>query len=178
MYFISREAAINRMGYSMRKQHWNIYLDKGGNFRRTFLPKVYDGRLLIHPFPRINAIWEAKLREGREEARLRLRKWSVVAMEDKEEAAETERERKKGGVRRDDAVVCSFGILHVNFPTDGREHFTGCSDDSIYVYDLKANKLLLRVLAHTVIEETANMDRLLKVKRGDKEFQSSGAQEQ
>lgn len=39
-------------GSNVRKSN----MDKGGNFRRTFLP-VYDGQLLIHPFPWINAIW-------------------------------------------------------------------------------------------------------------------------
>ncbi|KAH1261558.1 LEC14B [Glycine max] len=33
---------------------------------------------------------------------------------------------------------------------DGRELVAGSSGDSIYVYDLEANKLSLRILAHTV----------------------------
>lgn len=43
----------------------------------------------------------------------------------------------------------SFGIFSVKFSTDGRELVAGTSGDSIYVYDLEANKLSLRILAHT-----------------------------
>ncbi|KAF7804795.1 LEC14B protein [Senna tora] len=43
----------------------------------------------------------------------------------------------------------SFGIFSVRFSTDGRELVAGSSGDSIYVYDLEANKLSLRILAHT-----------------------------
>ncbi|XP_044493891.1 LEC14B protein [Mangifera indica] len=43
----------------------------------------------------------------------------------------------------------SFGIFSVKFSTDGRELVAGSSDDSIYVYDLEANKLSLKILAHT-----------------------------
>jgi WD repeat-containing protein 23 len=43
----------------------------------------------------------------------------------------------------------SFGIFSVKFSTDGRELVAGSSDDSIYVYDLEANKLSLRISAHT-----------------------------
>ncbi|KAK8718059.1 hypothetical protein V6N13_045305 [Hibiscus sabdariffa] len=43
----------------------------------------------------------------------------------------------------------SFGIFSVKFSTDGRELVAGSSDDSIYVYDLEANKLSLRIVAHT-----------------------------
>ncbi|KAI4301315.1 hypothetical protein L6164_034605 [Bauhinia variegata] len=43
----------------------------------------------------------------------------------------------------------SFGIFSVKFSTDGRELVAGSSGDSIYVYDLEANKLSLRILAHT-----------------------------
>ncbi|XP_057963742.1 LEC14B protein isoform X2 [Malania oleifera] len=42
----------------------------------------------------------------------------------------------------------SFGIFSVKFSTDGRELVAGSNDDSIYVYDLEANKLSLRILAH------------------------------
>ncbi|XP_030532705.2 LEC14B protein [Rhodamnia argentea] len=42
----------------------------------------------------------------------------------------------------------SFGIFCVKFSTDGRELIAGSSDDSIYVYDLVANKLSLRIPAH------------------------------
>ena len=44
----------------------------------------------------------------------------------------------------------SFGIFSVKFSTDGRELVAGSSDDSIYVYDLEANKLSLRIEAHSV----------------------------
>ncbi|KAK4775586.1 hypothetical protein SAY87_023547 [Trapa incisa] len=44
---------------------------------------------------------------------------------------------------------CSFGIFSVKFSTDGRELVAGSSDNSIYVYDLEANKLSLRIPAHT-----------------------------
>ncbi|XWS76468.1 hypothetical protein CRYUN_Cryun01aG0178900 [Craigia yunnanensis] len=43
----------------------------------------------------------------------------------------------------------SFGIFSVKFSTDGRELVAGSNDDSIYVYDLEANKLSLRIEAHT-----------------------------
>ncbi|XP_059437263.1 LEC14B homolog isoform X1 [Corylus avellana] len=43
----------------------------------------------------------------------------------------------------------SFGIFSVKFSTDGREVVAGSNDDSIYVYDLEANKLSLRIPAHT-----------------------------
>lgn len=39
----------------------------------------------------------------------------------------------------------------MKFSKDGRELVAGSSDDSIYVYDLEANKLSLRILAHTVL---------------------------
>ncbi|KAJ1435722.1 WD40/YVTN repeat-like-containing domain superfamily [Sesbania bispinosa] len=42
----------------------------------------------------------------------------------------------------------SFGIFSVKFSNDGRELVAGSSGDSIYVYDLEANKLSLRILAH------------------------------
>ncbi|CAK9151000.1 unnamed protein product [Ilex paraguariensis] len=42
----------------------------------------------------------------------------------------------------------SFGIFSVKFSTDGRELVAGSNDDSIYVYDLEANKLSLRISAH------------------------------
>lgn len=44
----------------------------------------------------------------------------------------------------------SFGIFSVKFSTDGRELVAGSSDDSIYVYDLEANRVSLRTIAHTV----------------------------
>jgi WD repeat-containing protein 23 len=48
-----------------------------------------------------------------------------------------------------DRTSYSFGIFSVKFSTDGREIVAGSSDDSIYVYDLEANKLSLRIDAHT-----------------------------
>ncbi|KAM6583156.1 hypothetical protein CsatB_010158 [Cannabis sativa] len=49
----------------------------------------------------------------------------------------------------DDDGGYSLGIFSVKFSTDGRELVTGSSDDSIYVYDLKANKQSLRIQAHS-----------------------------
>lgn len=51
----------------------------------------------------------------------------------------------------DDDRGSSFGIFSVKFSTDGREVVAGSSDDSIYVYDLEANKLSLRISAHAVL---------------------------
>ncbi|KAD6120163.1 hypothetical protein E3N88_11434 [Mikania micrantha] len=42
----------------------------------------------------------------------------------------------------------SFGIFSVKFSNDGRELVAGSNDDSIYVYDIEANKLSLRIQAH------------------------------
>jgi WD repeat-containing protein 23 len=50
----------------------------------------------------------------------------------------------------DDDGGCTFGIFSVKFSTDGREVVAGSNDDSIYVYDLEANKLSLRISAHAV----------------------------
>ncbi|GJM88562.1 hypothetical protein PR202_ga04639 [Eleusine coracana subsp. coracana] len=47
-------------------------------------------------------------------------------------------------------VQYSFGIFSVKFSSDGRELVAGSNDDSLYVYDLHANKLSLRLPAHTV----------------------------
>ncbi|XP_057487349.1 LEC14B protein-like isoform X1 [Actinidia eriantha] len=49
----------------------------------------------------------------------------------------------------DEDGAYSFGIFSVKYSTDGRELVAGSNDDSIYVYDLEANKLSLRILAHT-----------------------------
>ncbi|GER26515.1 transducin family protein / WD-40 repeat family protein, partial [Striga asiatica] len=43
----------------------------------------------------------------------------------------------------------SFGIFSLKFSNDGREIVAGSSDEDIYVYDLVANKLSLRISAHT-----------------------------
>lgn len=51
---------------------------------------------------------------------------------------------------RDNGEGYSFGIFSVKFSTNGRELVAGSSDDAIYVYDLVANKLSLRIDAHTV----------------------------
>ncbi|MFS7943759.1 putative transcription factor WD40-like family [Helianthus anomalus] len=48
----------------------------------------------------------------------------------------------------DDHDDYSFGIFSVKFSTDGRELVAASSDDSIYVYDLAANKLNVRIPAH------------------------------
>lgn len=50
----------------------------------------------------------------------------------------------------DDDEDYSVGIFSVKFSTDGRELVAGSSDDSIYMYDLEANKVTSRILAHTV----------------------------
>ena len=50
----------------------------------------------------------------------------------------------------DDDGDYSFGIFSVKFSTDGRELVAACSDNSIYVYDLEAHKLTLRIPAHSV----------------------------
>ncbi|KAK9076140.1 hypothetical protein SSX86_004473 [Deinandra increscens subsp. villosa] len=42
----------------------------------------------------------------------------------------------------------AFGIFSVKFSTDGRELVAASNDDSIYVYDLEANKLNIRIPAH------------------------------
>jgi len=47
-------------------------------------------------------------------------------------------------------VQYAFGIFSVKFSSDGRELVAGSNDESIYVYDLHANKLTLRLPAHTV----------------------------
>nr|XP_043637322.1 LEC14B protein [Erigeron canadensis] len=49
----------------------------------------------------------------------------------------------------DDEGGYSFGIFSVKFSNDGKELVAGSSDDSIYVYDIEANKLSLRIQAHT-----------------------------
>ncbi|KAJ1262861.1 hypothetical protein BS78_09G141300 [Paspalum vaginatum] len=46
-------------------------------------------------------------------------------------------------------VQYSFGIFSVKFSSDGRELVAGSNDESIYVYDICANKLTLRLPAHT-----------------------------
>jgi WD repeat-containing protein 23 len=47
-------------------------------------------------------------------------------------------------------VQYAFGIFSVKFSSDGRELVAGSNDEAIYVYDLHANKLTLRLPAHTV----------------------------
>lgn len=49
----------------------------------------------------------------------------------------------------EDDGIYSFEIFSLKFSTDGRELVAGSSGDSIYVYDLEANKLSLKILAHT-----------------------------
>ncbi|KAL0459595.1 UNVERIFIED_CONTAM: LEC14B protein [Sesamum latifolium] len=43
----------------------------------------------------------------------------------------------------------SFGIFSLKFSTDGREVVAGSSNEDIYVYDLEARKVSLRISAHT-----------------------------
>ncbi|KAJ4769019.1 Transducin family protein / WD-40 repeat family protein [Rhynchospora pubera] len=43
----------------------------------------------------------------------------------------------------------SLGIFSIKFSMDGREIVAGTNNDSIYVYDLLANKVSLRLVAHT-----------------------------
>lgn len=50
----------------------------------------------------------------------------------------------------EDDGMYSFGIFSLKFSADGRELVAGSSGDSIYVYDLEANKRSLKILAHTV----------------------------
>lgn len=47
-----------------------------------------------------------------------------------------------------------FGIFSVKFSTDGREIVAASSDESIYVYDLAANKINVRIPAHSVRNNT------------------------
>lgn len=51
----------------------------------------------------------------------------------------------------------SIGIFSVQFSTDGRELVAGSNNDSIYVYDLVANKLALCFPAHTVWIQHPNL---------------------
>lgn len=44
-----------------------------------------------------------------------------------------------------------FGIFSVKFSTDGQEVVAASGDNSIYVYDLEANKRSLRIPAHKVL---------------------------
>uniref|UniRef100_A0A2P2LTJ3 LEC14B family protein n=2 Tax=Rhizophora mucronata TaxID=61149 RepID=A0A2P2LTJ3_RHIMU len=41
-----------------------------------------------------------------------------------------------------------FGIFSVKFSTDGRELVASSNDNSIYLYDLEANRRSLRIPAH------------------------------
>ncbi|KAG6431124.1 hypothetical protein SASPL_109199 [Salvia splendens] len=50
----------------------------------------------------------------------------------------------------DDYHHYSLGIFSVKCSTDGREIVAASSDDAIYVYDLEAKKLSLRIEAHRV----------------------------
>lgn len=43
-----------------------------------------------------------------------------------------------------------FGIWSLQFSEDGRELVAGSNDKCIYVYDLEANKPVLRINAHKV----------------------------
>lgn len=48
-----------------------------------------------------------------------------------------------------DAGGYSFRIFSLKFSTDGREIVAGSSDEDIYIYDLEAKKVNLRIPAHT-----------------------------
>lgn len=50
----------------------------------------------------------------------------------------------------DDYYDYSFGIFSVKFSTDGRELVAASKDEAIYVYDLQARRLSLRIPAHMV----------------------------
>jgi WD repeat-containing protein 23 len=43
-----------------------------------------------------------------------------------------------------------FGLWSLQFSEDGRELVAGSNDRSIYVYDLEANRPVLRITAHKV----------------------------
>lgn len=43
-----------------------------------------------------------------------------------------------------------FGIFSVKFSSDGRELVAGTDYSDIYVYDLEANKVALKISAHSV----------------------------
>lgn len=51
-------------------------------------------------------------------------------------------------VNDDDSDLWFFSV---KFSMDGQELVAASNDDSIYVYDLEANKLSLRIPAHTVL---------------------------
>ncbi|KAK1258304.1 hypothetical protein QJS04_geneDACA010438 [Acorus gramineus] len=52
----------------------------------------------------------------------------------------------------------NFGIFSVKFSTDGRELVAGSNDEAIYIYDLEANKLTLRVSAHKVFWDAVSVN--------------------
>lgn len=43
-----------------------------------------------------------------------------------------------------------FGIFSVKFSTNGRELVAGSDSKAIHVYDLEANKVALKISAHSV----------------------------
>jgi len=49
-----------------------------------------------------------------------------------------------------------FGIFSVKFSKDGKEVVIGNNERSIYVYDLAANKVSVRIRAHTVWNHLSN----------------------
>lgn len=49
-----------------------------------------------------------------------------------------------------------FGIFSVKFSKDGKEVVIGNSERSIYVYDLAANKVSVRIHAHMVWNHLSN----------------------
>lgn len=54
-----------------------------------------------------------------------------------------------------------FAIFSVKFSIDGWELVAASDDNSIYVYDLRANKLSLRIPAHSVQKASVSIAILL-----------------
>ncbi|KAK9281382.1 hypothetical protein L1049_004282 [Liquidambar formosana] len=112
-----------------------------GKFKRTFSPKACDGQSLIHLFPQINAILFMPV--------CRLSSTLLTIGSAATESVANITEIHDGlDFSADDEGGYSFGIFSLKFSTDGREIVAGSSDDSIYVYDLDANKRSLRISAH------------------------------
>jgi len=56
----------------------------------------------------------------------------------------------------DENAYEDFGIFSVKFSKDGKEVVIGNNERSIYVYDLAANKVSVRIRAHTVWNHLSN----------------------
>lgn len=50
----------------------------------------------------------------------------------------------------DFSINDGFGIFSVKFSSDGRELVAGTDYKDVYVYDLEANKVALKISAHSV----------------------------